>query len=97
MKHAFLFFTLWLAPIALHAEIPVIGFTGAYSPEHKIDDYRAMRDAGFDISIDGYEDVNEMLRSLDLAVLMENDIVVLLGKLPYNACCAVGRAIVCDI
>ncbi|MCI6485967.1 MAG: hypothetical protein MSA20_06975 [Bacteroidales bacterium] len=83
MKHAFLFFTLWLAPIGLHAEIPVIGFTGAYSPEHKIDDYRAMRDAGFDISIDGYEDVNEMLRSLDLAAKTDIKLIIA-SRLMWN-------------
>ena len=83
MKHAFLFFTIWMAPIVFHSEIPIIGFTGAYSPEHKIDAYRAMRDAGFDISIDGYEDVNEMLRSLDLAA--KTDILIIIAsRLMWN-------------
>ncbi len=58
---------LFCLPAFVKAEIPILGFIGAYSAEHNHKDYRAMRDAGFDVSVDGYDSISEIILSLNLA------------------------------
>ena len=58
---------LFCLPAFVKAEIPILGFIGAYSAEHNHKDYRAMRDAGFDVSVDGYNSISEIILSLNLA------------------------------
>ena len=58
---------LFCLPVSVAAEIPILGFIGAYSADHRLEDYRAMRDAGFDVSVDGYDSIGEITLSLNLA------------------------------
>ncbi|MDD6499990.1 MAG: beta-galactosidase [Bacteroidales bacterium] len=58
---------LFCLPVSVAAEIPILGFIGAYSADHRLEDYRAMRDAGFDVSVDGYDTTGEIIQSLNLA------------------------------
>ena len=58
---------LFCLPVSVAAEIPILGFIGAYSAGHRLEDYRAMRDAGFDVSVDGYDSIGEITLSLNLA------------------------------
>ena len=58
---------LFCLPVSVAAEIPILGFIGAYSADHRLEDYRAMRDAGFDVSVDGYDSIGEITLSLNRA------------------------------
>lgn len=58
---------LFCLPVSVAAEIPILGFIGAYSAGHRLEDYRVMRDAGFDVSVDGYDSIGEITLSLNLA------------------------------
>ena len=58
---------LFCLPVSVAAEIPILGFIGVYSADHRLEDYRAMRDAGFDVSVDGYDSIGEITLSLNLA------------------------------
>lgn len=58
---------LFCLPVSVAAEIPILGFIGAYSADHRLEDYRATRDAGFDVSVDGYDTTGEIIQSLNLA------------------------------
>lgn len=58
---------LFCLPVSVAAEIPILGFIGAYSADHRLEDYRAMRDAGFDVSVDGYDSFGEITLSLNRA------------------------------
>ena len=58
---------LFCLPVSVAAEIPILGFIGAYSADHRLEDYRAMRDAGFDVSVDGYDSIGEINLSLNRA------------------------------
>lgn len=58
---------LFCLPVSVAAEIPILGFIGAYSAGHRLEDYRAMRDAGFDVSVDGYDSIGEITLSLNRA------------------------------
>lgn len=58
---------LFCLPVSVAAEIPILGFIGAYSAGHRLEDYRVMRDAGFDVSVDGYDTTGEIIQSLNIA------------------------------
>ena len=67
MKHAILLFTLWAASAALRAGIPILGFWGVDPENATKARYAEMRRAGFDISMDGYKSLEQIVRALDCA------------------------------
>ena len=67
MKHAILLFTLWAASAALRAGIPILGFWGVDPENATKARYADMRRAGFDISMDGYKSLEQIVRALDCA------------------------------
>ena len=68
MKHAILLFTLWAASAALRACIPILGFWGVDPENATKARYAEMRRAGFDISMDGYKSLEQIVRALDCAL-----------------------------
>ncbi|MGM9692139.1 MAG: hypothetical protein ACI3X6_02915 [Alloprevotella sp.] len=67
MKHAILLFTIWAASAALHADIPILGFWGVDPESATKARYAEMRRAGFDVSMDGYKSLEQIIHSLDCA------------------------------
>ena len=67
MKHAILLFLLSMMSAASRADIPILGFWGVNPESATKARYTEMRRAGFDVSMDGYKTLEQIIHSLDCA------------------------------
>ncbi|MGN1241170.1 MAG: hypothetical protein ACI4T7_01655 [Alloprevotella sp.] len=67
MKHAILLFLLSMMSAASRADIPILGFWGVNPESATKAHYAEMRRAGFDVSMDGYKSLEQIIHSLDCA------------------------------